>query len=484
METTNKPILVIGAGMSGLLAALLVKKRQPRARVIVVERSAVAGGDYQGLNIDGFGPCDRAMRVIYETGFPEFDELLHGLLPETEWHVLPGNRKDVVGLYWRGGLQTNCQYIDLRRLPESVWRRCEREIAQCAGSEASPLRTDDAASHLASRLGPTAAGFLSAALQKLYGAPADRLHRSATLHPAMNRVVLYGEERMAPVLRSEALRAVIAWPQQLTFPLKRQPAQAGLYPRRFGMSGVIDAAVRQLQSRGVTLLFNRRVVSLAREGTVARRAILDDGTEIDNPALVIGANGLHASLALLRGTSAPAPGGPCPRRHWMVFLRTLTPPDMGNLYHFFCYDERFRAFRVTNYSNYCPAARPAEGYPLCVELWSEEESASQAIARARGELRQMGILGGDGITAQAAIALPNVHALTSLACVDHLRAARHEVQERSPENMITVGPFMQDGVMLLFEVWRKMYPLIVDRVPVATTPPQVGPRAAAAAVCA
>lgn len=473
---TAKPILVIGAGMSGLLAALLVKKRQPRANVIVVERAAHAGGDYRGVDVEGFGPCDRAMRVIYETGFPEFDELLHGLLPENAWHVLPDNRKDVVGLYWRGALQTNCQYIDLRRLPSNVHRQCEEEILRCAREHVSSNGTgrptaEDAASHLASRLGPTAGSYLSTALQKLYRQPANALHLSATSHPAMNRVVLYNQDRMTPVLQSDALRAVIAWPEQLTFPLKRQPAQAGLYPKRFGMDGVIDAAVDQLQRRGVRVLLNRHVAALQLDGPIARLAILDDGAVIENPALIIGANGLHASRALLSGPTNPPPSSPRPPRHWMVFFRTSEPPEMGRLYHFFCYDERYRAFRVTNYANYCPAARTAEGYPLCVELWSEEEDAAHALARARAELVGMGILEPRTITLQGAVPVPNVHALTSVETVRHLRAVRHEVRERSPENMITVGPFMEDGVLLLFEVWRKMYPLIAERVPVATMAP-------------
>jgi 2-polyprenyl-6-methoxyphenol hydroxylase-like FAD-dependent oxidoreductase len=473
MTTSQNPILIVGAGMSGLLAALLVKKRRPGADVIVVERAAAAGGDYQGLDLAGFGHCDRAMRVIYETGFPEFDSLLHGLLPENEWHILPGNRKDVVGLYWRGALQTNCQYIDLRRLPAAERDRCEREILERAARRRSTAIAEDAASHLAARLGPLAGRHLGRALQKLYGASADALHASATFHPAMNRVLLYDEERMRPLLANEALRAVIAWPDQLTFPLSRQPAQAGLYPRRFGMSGVIAAAVAQLRDRGVRFLFNRRVVSMSLDGTAVRAATLDNGMVIDAPALVIGANGLHASLALLRGEPGPPPTGPQPPRHWMVFFRTPVPPRMGHVYHFFCYDERYRTFRVTNYAGYCPAARTPAGYPVCVELWSEEPGATQAIARARHELLDMNVLDPGTITAEGAIPVPNVHALTSLEGVRRLRAVRQEVRERSPENMITVGPFMADGVMLLFEVWRQMYPLLAERVPAkAGRPPR------------
>lgn len=461
---TESPTIVIGAGMAGLLAALFVKKRHPQNRVILVERSAQAGGDYREVALEGFGRCDRAMRVIYETGIPEFDELLHGLLPEKEWHVLPDNRKDVVGLFWRGGLQRHSPYVDLRRLPESVQRQCEEEILHCAGNGKHLVPDPNAMEYLRERFGPTAGGYVAQALEKLYSVPASAMHPSATHHPAMNRVVLYGEDAMQPVLQDDSLRARIAWPQQLTLPIKRQPPQCGLYPRRFGMNGVIDAALAQVRQRGVEVRFNREVASLAITGNTLSAVRLDDGTVIENPALVIAANGLPASVRLLRGEGAPAPDAPAPPRSWMVFVRTPEPPNMGNLYHFFCFDERFSAFRVTNYSNYCPAARNEHGYPLCVELWSDETDAATAIGRATRELREMNIVNGGGIVAQAAIPAPNTHALCSMESVRQLRALREEIKARSPENMVTIGPFVDDGVMLLFEVWRKMHGTLAARM--------------------
>src|SRR5215510_4495880 len=133
MNTNEGPVVITGGGMTGMLAALFIKKREPRADVIIVERSDQAGGSYRGFDLPGFGYCDRAMRLIYETGISELDAILHGILPENEWHVLPDNVKDIAGIYWRGELQTHSPYLDLRRLPQSVYRQCEREILQCAG---------------------------------------------------------------------------------------------------------------------------------------------------------------------------------------------------------------------------------------------------------------------------------------------------------------------------------------------------------------
>ena len=192
-----------------MLAALFIKKREPRAEVIIVEGSDQSGGNYRGVNLPGFGYCDRAMRLIYETGIPEFDAILHGLLPEKEWYVLPDNVKDIVGAYWRGELQTYSPYLDLRRLGEPERRQCESEVLERLQKQGGESRQkEDAAHYLTGRFGPTAGGHMEKVLEKFYGVPASALHESATYQPAMNRVVLYGEDEMRAAMLDGKMRSV------------------------------------------------------------------------------------------------------------------------------------------------------------------------------------------------------------------------------------------------------------------------------------
>jgi 2-polyprenyl-6-methoxyphenol hydroxylase-like FAD-dependent oxidoreductase len=390
MKNSEGPMVIAGGGMTGMLAALFIKKREPRTDVIIVERSDQAGGSYRGFNLPGFGYCDRAMRLIYETGIPDFDAILHGLLPEKEWYVLADNVKDIVGAYWRGELQTHSPYLDLRRLGEPERRQCEREVLERLQKQGGESRqTEDAAHYLTGRFGPTAGGHIEKVLKKFYGVPASALHESATYQPAMNRVVLYGEAEMKAVMRDGKMSSVIAWPDQLTLPVKRQPSQNGLYPRKFGIDRVIDAAHQQLQGQGVRFLFNRRVTALKVAGKDITQVVLDDGTVIEAPALLLVANGLHGSLSMLRQGNGPSVSDFVPPRCWQVYLRVTEKPNMDGLYHCWCFDEDYRTFRVTNYVNYCPDAKNNKGYPVCVELWSSDATAQEAMERAVRELREM-----------------------------------------------------------------------------------------------
>ena len=57
------------------------------------------------------------MHNIYDSGIVGLDERVAGLLPEADWQIAEGNARDLAGIFFRGRLQTNSPYIDLRHLP-------------------------------------------------------------------------------------------------------------------------------------------------------------------------------------------------------------------------------------------------------------------------------------------------------------------------------------------------------------------------------
>lgn len=430
-------ILIAGAGMTGMMAALLLARRVDPARITLIESAAVSGGNYRSVSIGG-QRFDQGMRMLYETGDAELDALIHGLLPERDWHIYRGNEKDIAGIYWRGALQQHSPYIDLRRLP-TPYSLPER-IGQSG---------PDAASQLAARFGPPVAALLGEVLHKLYGQPAEQLDAMALHQPAMNRVVLLDSDALQAQLHNEATRARVAWPDQLTMPPLRSFDQAALYPRRYGMDAVIDALQARLDALGVTLLFGRSVAALTQQAGRITRAMLDDGTPLDITQLYW--TGSPYKLAALLGMEAAAPAA-APHAQ-LAYFRLRKPPAMGRLYHFYVFDEGFHSFRVTHYASYCPAV---EGYPLCVELWHMKDASPQTVLATAGqELVRMGIAEAGHIEPLGVASTANLHAHCSLADMASLRQVRGQLQAGVP-NATWLGAFAREGQMLLYEVWRDM----------------------------
>ncbi len=453
MSPSEHSVVIIGAGMSGMLAASYIQTYYPSAKVTILEQSSAPGGLYRGLDIPGIGHCDHAMRMIYETGYGALDCVIRSILPEDDWHIYPDNEKDIAGIYWNASLQSWSPYMDLRRLPQAQYRACEQEIRNCIAN-ASSQTAENALDYVQDRFGPHASMYLQKALEKLYQVPAHLLDISALAQPAMNRVVLYDEETLAPLLTDAKLRSMIAWPNQLTLPVKRVPSQAGLYPKQFGMHHVIDALYEKLCQQGVVFHFECEVLSMDVQGGNVLSFTGSNGQSFENPSLVIAANGLQPACQLLNIDTSLLPSPP---PSWLVYLRLASLPDMQNLYHFYCLDEGYATFRVTHYYNYCPDAYQ-DGYPLCIELWSQDSDKQGAIARALFELRQMGILHSDDvILASAAIPTRNYHAHCTLEYTNSIDHIRQQAKAAQPENMQIIGPFCEPGVLLLYDVWRDMY---------------------------
>lgn len=434
-----------------MMAALLLKRRHPSRQVILLEAAAQPGGNYRCVDLGPQGRFDQGMRMFYETGIPEFDALIHGILPAQDWHVMRGNEKDIAGIYWKGGLQVHTPYLDLRRLEPDAFAACKREVLAAAEAD-KPADTAYALAYLQGRFGPMVAGMLGEVLEKLYGAAAQQLDVIACKQPAMDRVVLFDSETMQGLLGDAALRARVAWPEQLTLPVMRPFNQAALYPRRYGMDAVIARLQAQLEDAGVALRLGDSIQYIEQaQGRI--RTIRTKSAQIDAPAQLLWTGGLPV-LAKLLGLAVPPP--PAMPQTALAYVLLPQPPEaMQRLYHFYCFDKGLHSFRVTNHANYCPDAKHAAGYPLCVELWNVPPGVEPG-ALAVKELSAMGIATEGAVVAGVAHT-PNLHAMCGLEAVQGMRKLREGVQALAVENLELAGVAAVEGLLLLYEVWRDMY---------------------------
>lgn len=438
---TQSVSVVVGGGIAGMLSAWLLAKRGDR--VILIEREAETGGLLRSFDYGEWGRFDYGAHNVGQTDIPEVDALFYDLLPPDGWQVLEGNRRDLAGSFFNGCLGTGSVYPDLRSLPRTLYDKAVEDFLQNADSNILASE-NNAGSYLLSRFGKTVGeDILGPVVRKLFGRTPDELDIFATMLTSLDRVVMFDDEETQSLYSSPEMRERLAVPEQRTLPDNLSSGRRALYPKRYGMHRVIDSFRRKLEQSGVDIRCGAAIAKVeiekSRVGKLRLSEVGDEKT-ISISGEFVWTIGL-IPLTFLLGRSPSSVGDRPPRTVIVNFL--LSKPLTCDLYYFYCYDQGFQTFRVTNYSAFCDGAVRAGGYPVCVEILVDsavDVDADQIVARAKSELFSFGVTEADThvLFARAEI-LAAGFPMPSLINVQAAEDARQWIASLALTNVRTVG---------------------------------------------
>lgn len=458
--------VVVGGGIAGLVASYLLAGRGHG--VTLLEREPEVGGLLRSFDYGSYGRFDYGTHNIGETGVAELDELLHGLLPSSEWQVLEGERRDLAGTYFGGALHPGSVYPDLRGLPRALYQSCVVDFFQGINAGVD-LVDGDARSYLVGRFGTTIADeVLGQVIAKLFGRVAAELDPMATMITSLDRVVLFDEPVMLALVGSEVLRSRLAFPDQRRLPPGLSSGSRSLYPRNYGMYRVIDALRDRLQSMSVTIKCGATLSGLkVRSGRVVGVEYLVGGKALEMPVdghlvWTTGWNPLGAVLGASLTTKAERP-----RRTVLANILLDRPLACSGLHYFYCYDPDLLTFRVTNYAAFCSGAARAGGHPVCLEMFVDDAPVLDTEAlgrRAENELRRLGVVvDGTQVLFNKVEVLQAGFPLPSLTNMKALNEARAWVESRGIANLLVLGILAQPRQFFQKDVLRHAYRTIAAR---------------------
>jgi protoporphyrinogen oxidase len=461
-QDSDNAIVIAGGGLTGLMSALKLRQLHPGRKIVVVDKSAQVGGMYASLLYMEDIRFDHGMHVIYESCNPEVDDLYRAVMPESEWNIYEGNEKDIAGLFFRGSLQTYSHYVDLRTFPSDAVKSFAGSFLQNLGA-CQVSNPKSAMDFLRNQFGKEVVDAVHRPILKMmYGVDPESLDLFATKATALERVTLFDATTMLDLMKSSMLRARLAFPDQLNLPPIRENTQKALYPKKFGMSNFIDRLRDHLRSKGVEILIQTDISEVRQHNgsivgiTVSNKEWGTRTLHVDRMLWTAGwpslARQLKVDISDLNFQTGPE----------IIFMNLAfdRPLAMDRLYYFYCYDEGFASFRVTNYVNYCPAAAQDGHFPMCVELWPSKIGKKKAglgqdewVQLALDELRRFSVISPDHNLVFSRME-NNVGGfpMPTLENTRSLEAIRARVAERRIGNLSVAGVMAKDNLFFIPDI--------------------------------
>lgn len=273
--------VVLGGGIGGMAAALLLADRG--VAVTLIEAGRQLGAGWRSVPTES-GLADLGIRVPRESGDARADALLFG--GGIAWHRIGPRAAE--GHVVAGRLNADTPCPDARALPAALLAEARAEMLVRAFIP-DPGAT---AAHLGERLecmfGPTLMEhLLRPACRALLGAEPEALAPRAAEARLPARVVIADRGETEQLRDIGELAHRLAHPRAMDAP--GGDARAYLYPRQGGIGGWVAALEAALARAGVEIRTGTRIAGLKRAGARVAGAWLEEGGALECDALVLAA---------------------------------------------------------------------------------------------------------------------------------------------------------------------------------------------------
>src|SRR6185437_2278396 len=300
--------IIVGSGISGLLSALLIARKNKNTNVYIIEKNKEIGGllrrFYYG---EEYGSFDYGMHNLLETGEKELDDLIFSLLPENEWQLLEGKKRDLAGIYFNNTLQHNSPYIDIRNLESVEIDKCIADFFINVNNRPYLNKGDEvlknAKQFSSDRFGEyTASKTIIPSVEKVHQKSAEELDYMATVFTPMSRIAMFDEPLINDIIKSDTLRDRIAFSDQRNLPVEKSSGRKAFYPIKYGMYRVIDAFLKEFKKYNIQILSNAELHSIKTSNNKIENVVIKTETEeiqLENISKLIWTGGVPLLAKLL-----------------------------------------------------------------------------------------------------------------------------------------------------------------------------------------
>ncbi|MFT6899917.1 MAG: protoporphyrinogen oxidase [Colwellia sp.] len=356
---------IVGGGIAGLLASILIKKQNPDDSVCLIETEDKCGGLLKSIKSSQGYEFDYGTHILGETGIKELDEILMPTMLSNNWSTLPILKSgNVVNGYYH----KMSQLLYARALPESVLEKATYQLLSADHKKA--MRADNLQEYCYDMYGETFTEKLFKPLmKKLINKKLQDIHPSALQLFGYNRLIIGPAQMMKTLKKTPLLDNILGFESYN----EGVSSLNNYYPKHGKGIGLwVDDLVAKATALNVKFLLNTKINSICYNKNKINTLTLSNHEypriEVENLIWTAPLFPL-IKLAGLDFTSKYKPSFSRVILHNFVFDQ---PFDTHN-FHVYCNDPNMKSFRITLYSNIAEAGEINGPNRCTVEVLSNDK---------------------------------------------------------------------------------------------------------------
>lgn len=379
--------MVIGGGIAGILAAILLKRKYPQREVILVEQEETCGGLLRSITLDSGDEFDYGTHIVGETANPALNEILFAGFDHERWHHIPMLKP---GNYFAGSLYKYSQLLHLANLPDEELAELTYDFLNTERS--SNLQPAHLEQYLQANYGvKITARVYQPLMKKLMGTELNQLHPDAHRLFGYERLILGSSHMMRELKQIPVFDALLAFKSYT----EGVSSLSNYYPKNGKGIGLwVDTLVQQAQNLGVEILTATKISAIELKDKQIKSVTLDGETSYSIEQLIW----TIPPFLLLRMTGLAFKSAYRPTQRGLSLHHfVIDKPFLTDNFHVYCNDPDMLSFRITLYSNI--TATPSENngrYRCTVEVMTDDTSNPETIAeQVWQELKTMKVIASD-----------------------------------------------------------------------------------------
>jgi protoporphyrinogen oxidase len=445
-------ITIAGGGIAGLFAALVVKSLKPNALVTLIESEKKLGGLLSELTYEGVS-FDTGVHTLYETGDPDVDNLLFSIIPTGGWNKLSGLSRDIGGIFQDGNLNLGNSYLNFLNLESDKLDILQKAFLVNFDSS-KHLDFQNAHSLLESKFGSKLAGSgLNQFVTKFTGADPRTISPSVISILPLSRINLFSEETHRTRIDDSEWNSRISYPDQRRLPEFLIPTRSAYYPTNYGTQLYIDALVAKLDSLGVILKTDTKIIGLSNS-----KVVTDKGDEITFDQCFWAIHPLVLARILGDGGQVVPKTNSVPMRTAIVSYLLNREPKMGDLYYAYDSTPGHISHRFSSPLNFCSKSKVGNLFRFTNEVvFHQDMTEKEIMDKSSHELVELDIFEIRDIQAcyvsRVPGGYPNLNVEASSALQEYLKKSLKVL----PNSVLPIGIMSEPELFFQNDVLMNVY---------------------------